>query len=228
MPPASWATAEAYARPAEALPGLSATEPAHAEPFPVGAGRVRAAQPAEGGPALETFLSRDDEQVVRDHGHRTRPEVIASFGLHRHSWPPCLPITAPWFPHRRVPRSPATHVSHDRTGGGMRMAVRPQASFAFRDLAGPGGACLPTRDRASCRLFSTVPRGRLRRLSAHLRRRPRHQTHCCRRRLSTPQTPATTPPPTRRRRTSRKITRTGPPLGYKRFTTFSLATGTFR
>ncbi|MDX5570763.1 (2Fe-2S)-binding protein [Streptomyces sp. ID05-04B] len=130
MPSASSATAEAYARLMEALPGLSVTELGHAEPFPEGSGWVRAAQLAEGGPALEAFLSWDEEQVVRDYGHRARPDVIAGFGLHRYSWPACLLITVPWFLHRRVPRFPVTHVSYDRTGGGMRMAVRPPASFA--------------------------------------------------------------------------------------------------
>ncbi|MDX3311341.1 (2Fe-2S)-binding protein [Streptomyces sp. NPDC054884] len=141
MPPASSATAEAYARLTEALPELTVTELGHTEPFPEGAGWVRAAQLAEGGPALEAFLAWDDDQVVRDYGHQARPDVIATFGLHRYAWPACLLITAPWFLHRRVPRFPVTHVSYDRTDGGMRMAVRPPTSFAC--LPGDPAALLP-------------------------------------------------------------------------------------
>ncbi|MFI1504148.1 (2Fe-2S)-binding protein [Streptomyces sp. NPDC020597] len=141
MPPASSVMTAAYARLTEALPQLTVTELGHAEPFPEGAGRVRAAQPAEGGPALDAFLARDDEQVVRDHGHRARPDVIAAFGLHRYAWPACLLITVPWFLHRRVPRLPVTHVSYDRSDGGMRMAVRLPASFAC--LPGDPAASLP-------------------------------------------------------------------------------------
>ncbi|MGW1272946.1 (2Fe-2S)-binding protein [Streptomyces sp. NPDC002491] len=141
MPPASSATAAAYARLTEALPELTVTELGHAEPFPKGADWVRAAQLAEGGPALDAFLAQDDEQVVRDYGHRARPDVIATFGLHRYAWPACLLITVPWFLHRRVPRLPVTHVSYDRSDGGMRMAVRPPASFAC--LPGDPAALLP-------------------------------------------------------------------------------------
>jgi hypothetical protein len=124
------ATAEAYARLTRVLPSLTVRELAHAEPFPRGGGWVTAAALAEGGAALETFLAWDDAQVVRDHGRRARPDVVAGFGLHRYAWPACLLITVPWFLHRRVPRLLVTDVSYDRSGGGMRMAVRPPSSFA--------------------------------------------------------------------------------------------------
>ncbi|WP_329414899.1 (2Fe-2S)-binding protein [Streptomyces sp. NBC_00704] len=123
-------TGEAYARLTRALPSLTVRELADTEPFPRGGGWVTAAALAEGGAALETFLAWDDAQVVRDHGRRARPDVVAGFGLHRYAWPACLLITVPWFLHRRVPRLLVTDVSYDRSGGGMRMAVRPPSSFA--------------------------------------------------------------------------------------------------
>ncbi|MGW0941326.1 (2Fe-2S)-binding protein [Streptomyces sp. NPDC002623] len=135
------ATAEAYARLTEVYPGLTVTELGLVEPFPRGGGWVTAAELAEGGAALEAFLAWDDEQVVRDYGRPARPDVVASFGLHRYAWPACLLITVPWFLHRRAPRFPVTHVSYDRTGDGMRMAVRPPSSFAC--LPGDPAALLP-------------------------------------------------------------------------------------
>ncbi|MEU3277597.1 (2Fe-2S)-binding protein [Streptomyces antibioticus] len=123
-------TAAAYARLTEVLPGLTVTELAPGEPAPRGGGWVSAAALAAGGAELDTFLAWDDEQVVRDHEVRARPDVVASFGLHRYAWPACLLVTVPWFLTRRVPRHPVTDVWYDRTGEVMRMAVRPPVSFA--------------------------------------------------------------------------------------------------
>lgn len=134
-------TAEAYACLAQAMPSLTVTELEPTEPFPRGGGWVTAAELAEGGAALETFLAWDDAQVVRDYGRKARPDVVAGFGLHRYAWPACLLITVPWFLHRRVPRLPVTHVSYDRTGDGMRMAVRAPSSFAC--LPGDPAALAP-------------------------------------------------------------------------------------
>jgi hypothetical protein len=128
----------AYARLTDVYPGLTVTELAPGEPAPVGGGWVGAAALAEGGQALDAFLAWDDAQVVRDYGQQARPDVVASFGLHRYAWPACLLITVPWFLHRRVPRFPVTHVSYDRTAG--RMAVRPES---FACLPGDPAAVLP-------------------------------------------------------------------------------------
>ncbi|WP_416978356.1 (2Fe-2S)-binding protein [Streptomyces sp. T028] len=141
MPSAPSVTAESYARLTEVYPGLTVTELAPGAPAPRGGGWVAAADLAAGGAALDTFLAWDDAQVVRDYGQRARPDVIASFGLHRYAWPACLLITVPWFLHRRVPRYPVTHVSYDRTGDGMRMAVRPPSTFTC--LPGDPAAGLP-------------------------------------------------------------------------------------
>ncbi|MGV9786539.1 (2Fe-2S)-binding protein [Streptomyces sp. NPDC003435] len=122
----------AYARLGEVYPGLSVTvteNPAH--PLPVGDGWVTADGLAAGGAQLDSFLAWDDAQVLRDYGQHARPDVIASFGLHRYAWPACLLITVPWFLHRRVPRLPAAHVAYHRVEG--RMAVRPGAFACLPD-----------------------------------------------------------------------------------------------
>ncbi|MFE2579899.1 (2Fe-2S)-binding protein [Streptomyces sp. NPDC059378] len=138
MPLPLSAVADAYARLAEVYPGLTVTELSDPEAAPEGGAWVGAAALADGGTGLEAFLAWDDAQVLRDYGQRARPDVVASFGLHRYAWPACLLITVPWFLHRRVPRLPVTHVSYDRTAG--RMAVRT-ASFAC--LPGDPAAALP-------------------------------------------------------------------------------------
>ncbi|GHF46608.1 (2Fe-2S)-binding protein [Streptomyces griseosporeus] len=138
MPVPSSAVADSYARLTEVFPGLIVTELGPGERAPQGGGWVAAAALAGGGAELDAFLEWDDAQVLRDYGQRARPDVVASFGLHRYAWPACLLITVPWFLHRRVPRYPVTHVSYDRTAG--RMAVRP-ASFAC--LPGDPAAALP-------------------------------------------------------------------------------------
>ncbi|MFE9413521.1 (2Fe-2S)-binding protein [Streptomyces sp. NPDC006704] len=116
--------ADAYARLAEVFPSLRIRELARSEQAPRGAGWVGAAQLAEGGAALDTFLAWDNAQVLRDYGHQARPDVIASFGFHRYAWPACLLVTVPWFLSRRVPRIPVADVAHHRTLGRMTVRVR--------------------------------------------------------------------------------------------------------
>jgi len=130
--------AAAYARLAEVLPILRVTEAAPGERLPHGGGWVRAAELAEGGEALDSFLAWDDEQMRRDYGKQARPDVIASIGLHRYAWPVCLLVTVPWFLHRRVPRVPVEAVAFDRTAG--RMTVRIEE---FSCLPGDPAARLP-------------------------------------------------------------------------------------
>ncbi|MFE9922580.1 (2Fe-2S)-binding protein [Streptomyces sp. NPDC005774] len=139
------AVADAYARLADAFPALAVTELAADEETPRGGTWVSADALAEGenGSALDAFLSWDDSQVLRDYGQQARPDVVASFGLHRYAWPACLLITVPWFLHRRVPRYPVTHVSFDRSAAGFavgRMAVRPES---FACLPDDPAAALP-------------------------------------------------------------------------------------
>ncbi|MEW2283036.1 (2Fe-2S)-binding protein [Streptomyces sp. NPDC047841] len=139
MPAAASPLTAAYDRLATAFPGLTVTELGPDDPAPAGAGWTGAAGLAAGGAELDAFLAWDADQVVRDYGRPARPDVVASFGLHRYAWPACLLITVPWFLHRRVPRLPVTHVWYDRTAG--RMAVRPPVSLAC--LPGDPAAALP-------------------------------------------------------------------------------------
>ncbi|MBQ0883276.1 (2Fe-2S)-binding protein [Streptomyces sp. RT42] len=143
MPVTRTALTDAYARLAEVLPGLGVTELDPSGEVPRDGGWVAAGALAAGGAELDAFLAWDDAQVLRDYGQRARPDVVASFGLHRYAWPACLLITVPWFLHRRVPRYPAAHVAYDRSAAGLplgRMAVRP-AGFAC--LPGDPAVALP-------------------------------------------------------------------------------------
>ncbi|MEV0742578.1 (2Fe-2S)-binding protein [Streptomyces sp. NPDC050549] len=143
MPLTSSATADAYARLTEVIPGLAITELAPGRPLPAGGGWAPATALAEGGADLEAFLARDHTQVLRDHGRPGRPDVIATFGLHRYAWPVCLLFTVPWFLHRRVPRLPVTHVSYDRTAAGLDLGHLVVRTDSFACLPGDPAAALP-------------------------------------------------------------------------------------
>ncbi|MEU0245441.1 (2Fe-2S)-binding protein [Streptomyces sp. NPDC006235] len=143
MPQPPSALSGAYARLAEVLPGLAITELTAGDETPHGGNWITAAALAEAGSGLDTYLSWDDARIRRDYGRQARPDVIASFGLHRYAWPACLLITVPWFLHRRVPRYPVTHVSYDRTTPAHpvgHLAVRPSG---FACLPGDEAAALP-------------------------------------------------------------------------------------
>jgi len=116
--------ADAYARLTEVFPGLRAEVLVDGESAPGGPGWVGAHELAAGGDALDAFLAFDEEQVRRDYGQEGRPDVIASFGLHRYAWPACLLVTVPWFLHRRVPRVPVEDVSFQRALGHLTLRVR--------------------------------------------------------------------------------------------------------
>ncbi|MER5983670.1 (2Fe-2S)-binding protein [Streptomyces sp. NPDC001787] len=140
----------AYARLTEVFPGLRAELLAEGVAAPSGAGWVGAAELARGGGALDTFLAWDNAQVLRDHGHQARPDVVASFGLHRYSWPACLLITVPWFLHRRVPRIPVGDVSFQRALGHFTIRVREFACLPDDPAAAlPGARVVP--DEAALR-----------------------------------------------------------------------------
>ncbi|MFG2890948.1 (2Fe-2S)-binding protein [Streptomyces sp. NPDC048248] len=137
--------AGAYARLTEVFPGLRITEWDAAPPS--GDGWVCAAGLAAGGEALDAFLAWDDAQVLKDYGQTARPDVVASFALHRYAWPACLLITMPWFLHRRVPRLPVQDVSFQRELG--RMAVRVRSFACLPDdpaAALPGARVVPDEE----------------------------------------------------------------------------------
>lgn len=124
MPGLTSPVTDAYERLAEVFPGLRVKELTDEGPTPHGAGWVRAADLAAGGAPLDAFLAWDNAQVLRDYGQQARPDVVASFGLHRYAWPACLLITVPWFLVRRVPRVPVEGVSFQRALGHMTVRVR--------------------------------------------------------------------------------------------------------
>ncbi|CAM5558556.1 MULTISPECIES: (2Fe-2S)-binding protein [Streptomyces] len=132
--------AAAYARLAEVFPSLRVEEVGAGEALPEGAGWTRADRLAAGGEELDAFIAWDEEQVLRDYGKAARPDVLATFGLHRYAWPACLLITLPWFLLGRVPRFPVDQVAYDRAEG--RMAVRTGAFACLPDdpAAGLPGA----------------------------------------------------------------------------------------
>jgi hypothetical protein len=158
MPAAASPLTAAYERLGAAFPGLAVTELGPDDPAPRGGGWVSAAGLAAGGEELDAFLAWDDAQVLRDHGRRARPDVVASFGLHRYAWAACLLITVPWFLHRRVPRLPVPQVSYDRTAG--RMALRGPVSFACLPAdpasALPGAVVVPDEEALRSEVRASV------------------------------------------------------------------------
>ncbi|MGW4031390.1 (2Fe-2S)-binding protein [Streptomyces sp. NPDC004838] len=129
---------DAYARLAEVYPALRVLELKPGERTPAGDGWAGADELAAGGGALDAYLSWDEAQIVRDYGQEARPDVVATFGLHRYAWPACLLITVPWFLCRRVPRVPPGQVAFHRASG--RMTVRVTE---FACLPGDPAAQLP-------------------------------------------------------------------------------------
>ncbi|MGW6540748.1 (2Fe-2S)-binding protein [Streptomyces sp. NPDC055051] len=139
--------AASYARLAEVFSGLRIEESAGDERLPHGAGWVGAAELAAGGAALDAFLAWDNAQVLRDYGQQARPDVVASFGLHRYAWPACLLVTVPWFLHRRVPRLPVDAVSFQRALGRMTVRVEEFACLPDDPAATlPGARVVPDED----------------------------------------------------------------------------------
>lgn len=130
----------AYARLTDVFPSLGVTETTARESLPEGPGWVLATELAEGGAALDSFLAFDDEQILRDHGQQARPDVIASFGLHRYAWPACLLVTIPWFLHRRVPRVPVEAVAFQRTLGQLAVRIEEFACLPDDPAASEPGA----------------------------------------------------------------------------------------
>lgn len=146
----------AYARLTEVFPGLQVIERGPGD-GPLDAGWVSAAELAAGGPALDAFLAWDDAQVRKDYGQPGRPDVIASFALHRYAWPACLLITIPWFLHRRVPRLPADSVSFQRELGRMAVTVGTFACLPSDPAAElPGAVVVPDEEALRAEVRAAV------------------------------------------------------------------------
>lgn len=148
---------EAYARLAEVFPGLRLRELTEGERLPSGAGWVSAAELAHSGPTLDAFLAWDSAQVLRDYGQQARPDVIASFGLHRYAWPASLLITVPWFLHRRVPRAPVEDVAFHRALGQMAVRVTEFACLPDDPAAQlPGARVVPDEEALRAEVRAAV------------------------------------------------------------------------
>jgi hypothetical protein len=148
---------DAYARLAEAFPALRVSELTDGDRPPAGGGWVGAAELAAGGAALDAFLAWDMAQVRREYGERARPDVIASFALHRYAWPACLLITVPWFLHRRVPRLPAGQVAFQRALGRMAVQVTEFACLPGDPAASlPGARVVPDEEALRAEVRSAV------------------------------------------------------------------------
>ncbi|MFJ8921213.1 FhuF 2Fe-2S C-terminal domain-containing protein [Streptomyces sp. LamerLS-316] len=147
----------AYTRLAEVFPGLRAEVLADDAEAPSGSGWVGAAELAAGGTALDDFLAWDEAQVLRDYGTRARPDVVASFGLHRYAWPACLLVTLPWFTHRRVPRIPVADVSFHRGLGHLALRVGEFACLPDDPAAGlPGARVVPDEQALRAEVLDSV------------------------------------------------------------------------
>ncbi|WP_240968785.1 (2Fe-2S)-binding protein [Streptomyces sp. HNM0575] len=130
----------AYARLTAVFPALRVRETGPGGALPGGPEWVPATRLAEGGPFLDEFLARDADQALRDYGRRPRPDVVATFGLHRYAWPLCLLVTVPWFLHRRVPRVPVEAVASRRTPGELAVCIEEFACLPGDSAAGAPGA----------------------------------------------------------------------------------------
>jgi hypothetical protein len=155
--PATSPVEDAYTRLTDVYPYLSVTELSPTDATPRGDGWVRAARLAKGGADLDAFLAWDDEQVLRDYGRRGRPDVIASFGLHRYAWSACLLFTVPWFLTRRVPRFPVEHVAFQRTEGRLAVRVGTFACLPGDPAAGlPGARVVPDEEALRAEVRAAV------------------------------------------------------------------------
>ncbi|MEU4794927.1 (2Fe-2S)-binding protein [Streptomyces sp. NPDC023327] len=151
------AVADSYARLAEVFPGLRVTELGPEERAPHGGGWVNAARLAQGGADLDAFVAWDNAQVLKDYGTQARPDVVASFGLHRYAWPATLLFTVPWFLHRRVPRFPVADVSFQRSLG--RLAVRTESFACLPDDPAavlPGAHVVPDEEALRAQVRASV------------------------------------------------------------------------
>ncbi|WP_327279263.1 MULTISPECIES: (2Fe-2S)-binding protein [unclassified Streptomyces] len=158
-PPADSPVADAYARLSEVYGSLQVVERAAHETAPRGVGWIGADALAAGGAELDGYLAWDEAQVLRDYGRQARPDVVATFGLHRYAWPACLLITAPWFLHGRVPDLPARQVAFHRTGG--RMSVRVESFACLPDdpaAALPGARVVPDGEALRAEVRAAVAR----------------------------------------------------------------------
>ncbi|WP_062214168.1 (2Fe-2S)-binding protein [Streptomyces sp. NBRC 109706] len=142
----------AFARVTEAMPTLGITEGRPRS----GAGWTRGDELAAGGAALDAFIAAEAEQARVAYGRDARPDVVASFALHRYAWPAAVLFTLPYFLLRRVPRLAPEDVAIRRDP--TRLTVRVSAFACLPDdpAAGLPGAVVVADEEA---LRAEVRRG---------------------------------------------------------------------
>lgn len=146
----------AYSRLAEVFPSMRVLE-SGTRRAAAGAGWVTATELAGGGSALEELLAWEDAELLRNYGERGRPDVVASFALHRYAWPACLLMTIPWFLDRRVPRLPVDAVSFHRELGRMSVHIEEFSCLPGDPAATePGARTVSGEDALRAELRSAV------------------------------------------------------------------------
>ncbi|MGA5700418.1 (2Fe-2S)-binding protein [Peterkaempfera bronchialis] len=128
--------ADAYRRLAQVFPGLR-VELAAARS---GNGWTRVADLVGDPAVLGELIAAEEARGLAEYGEPLRPDVAASFCLHRYAWPVCLLFSLPWFLERRVPRLPVAAVSVNRDAGRMTAAVESFACLPDDPAAGLPGA----------------------------------------------------------------------------------------
>ncbi|SOD63915.1 FhuF 2Fe-2S C-terminal domain-containing protein [Streptomyces zhaozhouensis] len=134
----------AYARMGEVLPSLLVTE---GEPRS-DAGWTRGDALAEGGAALDAFLADEARASQAAYGAEARPDVVATFGLHRYAWPVAALFTVPYFLLRRVPHLAPEDVSLRRDPTRLTVRVTAFSCLPGDPLAGHPGALVASDEAA--------------------------------------------------------------------------------
>ncbi|RMI41733.1 (2Fe-2S)-binding protein [Streptomyces triticirhizae] len=133
----------AYARVAELMPSLRVTE---GEPRS-DAGWTRGDALADGGPALDAFLADEERAGLATYGEKPRPDVVATFALHRYAWPAAALFTVPYFLLRRVPHLAPEDVSLRRDPTQLTVRVTAFACLPNDPLAHhPGALVVPDEE----------------------------------------------------------------------------------
>ncbi|MFJ6214093.1 (2Fe-2S)-binding protein [Streptomyces sp. NPDC092296] len=130
----------AYARLAEVFPALRVEQGAPRS----GGDWVTVADLVRDPAALRRLIAVEEARGPAEYGQPLRPDVAASFALHRYAWPVCLLFSLPWFLERRVPRLPVDAVSMNRPAG---MLTAEPVTFA----------CLPDDPAAGLPHARVVP-----------------------------------------------------------------------
>jgi hypothetical protein len=142
-----------------------------------GGGWIRTADLAQDPAEVDRLIAAEAARGPTEHGGPLRPDVAASFGLHRYAWRAGLLLTLPWFLERRVPRLPVEQVSLNSASG--EFTAHPAVFACLPDDPAaelPGARVAPCRKALRAELRSAVAehlRPVLAAFRPHLRRGPR-------------------------------------------------------